>query len=281
MQVSEYIQIQNNYLDLYVNQYGKKHCPPKHIQGPAISHYYLIYFVTDGEGVFTIHNKSYHLKKGQGFLIYPNIPFFIQANEENPWCYYWLGFNGLQANTLLSQVNLSAYQPVFAYQNQNELLHLFEQFISLSHSKHTLLELKGLSTLYSIFSLLGDSKPSEPSIYSDTRKHTKSHYVHKVVEFIEQNFFHKITISRIADSIGLNRSYLCSLFKTQFHCSIQEYLIYFRINKSCSLLRDTHHSIGDISRAVGYEDPLLFSKTFKKLKGVSPRKYRTEKQGCQ
>jgi AraC-like DNA-binding protein len=33
-------------------------------------------------------------------------------------------------------------------------------------------------------------------------------------------------------------------------------------------------SIGDISRSVGYEDPLLFSKVFRRIKSCPPREYR-------
>jgi len=39
-------------------------------------------------------------------------------------------------------------------------------------------------------------------------------------------------------------------------------------------MKNMELSISDISRSVGYDDPLLFSKTFHKLKGIPPSKYR-------
>ncbi|HEX3027822.1 MAG TPA: helix-turn-helix domain-containing protein, partial [Clostridia bacterium] len=48
----------------------------------------------------------------------------------------------------------------------------------------------------------------------------------------------------------------------------------YRVNKACELMRNAALSLADISRSVGYEDPLLFSKTFRKLKGLPPREYR-------
>jgi transcriptional regulator GlxA family with amidase domain len=60
--------------------------------------------------------------------------------------------------------------------------------------------------------------------------------------------------------------------------SPQEYLINFRIEKACELMQANLLSIGDIARSVGYDDPLTFSKVFRKLKGVSPSKFRSSIQ---
>ena len=56
--------------------------------------------------------------------------------------------------------------------------------------------------------------------------------------------------------------------------SPQKYLINFRLNQACKLMKNTELSIAEISRSVGYQDPLYFSKLFKKEKGLSPSKYR-------
>ena len=44
--------------------------------------------------------------------------------------------------------------------------------------------------------------------------------------------------------------------------------------KAYELLKKLELSIGDVSRSVGYIDPLTFSKTFKKYSGYSPKQYR-------
>jgi YesN/AraC family two-component response regulator len=65
-----------------------------------------------------------------------------------------------------------------------------------------------------------------------------------------------------------------AIFKEYFNTSPQNYLINFRINKACNLMKNPNLSIGEISRSVGYDDPFLFSKMFKKIKGIPPRIYR-------
>ncbi|KAF6617935.1 helix-turn-helix transcriptional regulator, partial [Paenibacillus sp. EKM208P] len=87
-----------------------------------------------------------------------------------------------------------------------------------------------------------------------------------------------ITVSDIAKYISIDRSYLHRLFKQQLNKSPQEFLLHLRIEKSCSLLRNTSLKIGDIARSVGYKDVLLFSKMFKTVNKVTPSEYRKNPQ---
>ena len=103
---------------------------------------------------------------------------------------------------------------------------------------------------------------------------TKEEHVKKALEYITMNYSRKISITEIARNVGLDRSYLYSLFSEYVNASPQEYLISFRMEKASDLMHAPTLAIGDIARSVGYEDPLMFSKAFKKIKGLSPREYR-------
>ena len=96
----------------------------------------------------------------------------------------------------------------------------------------------------------------------------------KSIDFINNNFTNNIKVTDIANYVGLNRSYLSSLFKKSLNLSPQEFLLKFRMNKAYELLKNPKLSVGDVSRSVGYMDPLTFSKTFKKYSGYSPKQYR-------
>ncbi|KAB8125815.1 AraC family transcriptional regulator [Gracilibacillus oryzae] len=273
MQILEYVPNHLNYHDLYINQFGKEQCYPKHHQGPRARDYYLIHYIKSGKGIFEVNGKSYQLEAGQGFLICPDVNTFYQADEENPWYYYWVGFNGIQADSLLSQAKLCGVNnPIFEYNQDNQLFDYFEELIRLQQCKPIISELKGLGSLYSILSTLIHSIHHEEDIPS--RMNTKLTYVKKVTQLINDNYAKKITISEIANRVGLDRSYLNSLFKSVYNKSIQEFLIQYRIRKACELLEKSNFSVSQVARFVGYEDPLQFSKTFKKVKGTSPKYYR-------
>ncbi|MDQ0111916.1 AraC family transcriptional regulator [Paenibacillus harenae] len=257
--------------DLQLNQYGTQQCLPGHCHGPDARDHYLLHYVLDGEGIFESGGRTYRLRRGQGFLISPGEINYYEADSSKPWHYCWLGFHGAQAESLLIQANLMSASPIFTYDRDDLLYRYMEQIIhskDLSRSRD--LRLTGL--LYMLLSLLVETGSAR--LAADKKENRKEQYVKQVIDFIELNYASKISVSRIAYVIGLDRSYLCSIFKASIRFSIQDYLILYRINKACELIEHSELSIGDISRSVGYDDPLLFSKIFKKTKGLSPRQFR-------
>lgn len=53
-----------------------------------------------------------------------------------------------------------------------------------------------------------------------------------------------------------------------------QYILTIRVNNATSLLETTDYSMAEIAAIVGYDDPLYFSRLFRKLKGMSPSQYR-------
>ena len=82
----------------------------------------------------------------------------------------------------------------------------------------------------------------------------------------------------IAAQCGLNRSYFGAVFRQSLRQTPQEFLIQYRMVKATELLKLTQLSIQDIANAVGYSNPLHFSRAFKKVYGLSPRIWRNENQ---
>jgi len=257
--------------DLSIYHCGEEICAPGHFYGPAVRDHFLIHYILDGQGIFQLNEQTYHLKKGQGFLICPDIITYYQADVKNPWHYTWVGFNGLTAQNYLRMANLTADTPIFTYNKDDYIIECFRKILKIEkHSKTK--EIKLLGMLYFFLAGLIENSPSNVSINQEQNR--KEFYANKVVEFIKMNYSRKVTISEIARYIGLDRSYLCSIFKEVFNLSPQEFLISYRINKACELMKNELLSIGDVSRSIGYDDTFLFSKTFKKAKGLSPSEYR-------
>ena len=60
--------------------------------------------------------------------------------------------------------------------------------------------------------------------------------------------------------------------------SPQQFLSSYRITKAAELLLASSLSIESIALSTGYNDPFVFTKAFKQLKGMSPTAYRKEKR---
>lgn len=263
----------SNLLNTDLNMYhcGMEDCSHGHFFGPAIRDHFLIHYIVSGKGFFQVADKIYELEAGHGFLICPNVVTYYQADSEDPWSYRWIGFQGLKAESYLKKANLSLNNPIFKYDTDNALTNCFDAMFN-TNSLVKSSDIRLLSLLYNFIAILVENSPENTDIGDIIDK--KEGYVQKAVEFIEKNYSRKISIQEISKSINLDRSYFGSIFKDYFNKSPQEFLIHFRFNKACDLMKNKSLSIADISRSVGYDDQLLFSKLFKKFKGLSPKKYR-------
>ncbi|MFV0440639.1 MAG: helix-turn-helix domain-containing protein [Lachnospirales bacterium] len=96
----------------------------------------------------------------------------------------------------------------------------------------------------------------------------------KITSYIEQNYMNDISVSFLADLMGINESKLLYIFKKYSELSVIEYIISYRINVACELLSTTDMQINEISENIGYDDPFYFSRIFKKRLGMSPIHYR-------
>ena len=101
----------------------------------------------------------------------------------------------------------------------------------------------------------------------------KSDYVDKALHYMQANYANHITIQEIADSLGLNRKYFCTLFSQKTGFTPIEYLGNYRLSKAAELMTIHKQSPTTAALSVGYTDIYHFSKAFKKKYGLSPRNY--------
>lgn len=257
--------------DLHLIQFGAEQCSPNHTVGPGIRDYYKIHFILEGEGRFEVAGNEYCLGPGEGFLICPGVIARYAADESKPWRYCWIGFAGIKAATLLKQAGLSTEEPIFRSADITLFENMTDRMID-SRSMRAGRDMFLTGMLYLWLSAIAEARPPGQDA---APVRSRERYVAQVVQFIERNYESRITVSDIAGFVGLQRSYLNALFQESMGCSIQQHLIAYRMRRAGELLSATTLSVGDIARSVGYEDPLLFSKMFRKTMGASPSGYRS------
>ena len=79
---------------------------PAHSYGPATRNHYLLHYVLSGTGALYAdnskgHTETYHVKSGQGFIIFPGQITTYIADEKLPWEYTWIEFDGLRTKEVL------------------------------------------------------------------------------------------------------------------------------------------------------------------------------------
>ena len=263
------------FIDLGLYQFGMEQCSPSHSYGPAARNHFLFHYIISGTGTLyaddsTGTTKTYNLKSGEGFLIFPNQITTYIADKELPWEYVWIEFDGLRAKEAMDTAGFSLDRPIFHTKKRDMSQKMEEELVYIAtHSDETIFNIIGHLYLFLDYFM----RSTVSTVVKGSTK-LQDYYIKEAITYIEQNFQNDISVVDIANRLGINRSYFGKIFKQTLKQTPQEFLINYRMIKATELLRLTKMSIGDISKAVGYENQLHFSRAFKKIYNISPREWR-------
>lgn len=249
---------------------GYEECKPGKSCGPSVRNFFLFHYIIEGKGIYVINKTEYKVKCGQMFLICPGDLAFYKADETDPWIYSWIGFTGEGASLFIDLLGLSKHYPVLDIPPGTGIGNILKELSQLPLFGHSE-RYYSISLMYKLFSklLCVLSKPQESSI-----SYMANEYVTTVMSYIHTHYQNNISVSEIAKMIGIDRTYLYTLFKNITGKSIQKYLIDHRLEKAASLLITSKLTVLQTALSVGYSDQCNFSKAIKKKYGVSPEMLR-------
>ncbi len=98
--------------------------------------------------------------------------------------------------------------------------------------------------------------------------------VQRAINYIDENLDKKLSIKSISRQVNVSKTVLYNKFHGYFNCTISEFINNKRIENSIEYLIKTDLSMEEISAKVGFSSASYYSKIFKRLKGVSPLKYK-------
>ncbi len=245
---------------------GYERCKPSHSFGPAIRPHYLFHFVLNGCGKYYANNRVYPVSKGQGFLIIPGETTYYQADDNNPWEYCWIGFDGLDVKKILTSCGLDNNRLIFNDKSEGKLeetlMGLFDMYEDGHNNEYTI-----LGQLYLCFSHMYNNPTNNPNLLWES-------YLEKALSYIHNNYVYDIQVSDIANHVGIDRTYLYKIFKAHKYMSPLEYLNNYRLNIAKSLLVETELNITEILYSSGFTNTSAFYKHFKKNIKMTPLEYR-------
>ena len=258
------------FIDLNLYQFGWERTDPCHAYGPHIRNHYLFHYVISGKGKLFANEEVYDIGPRQGFLIVPGQITTYRADEQEPWEYTWLEFDGLRAHESIQAAGISGAKPVYTAAGREAGQRLQDEMMYIvNHGDADPIHLIGHGFLF----LEQLAACSATRRYFGERR-LRDFYMREALSFIDQNYQNDISIEDIAAVCGLNRSYFGKIFRDTVGESPQEYLLHYRMARAAQLLKETKQPIGEIAPQVGYANQLHFSRAFKNVHGVSPREYR-------
>ena len=232
---------------------------------------YQILYVANGKTHFWFDGREEIVSTGHMVLYKPEeIQKYVYYLEDNPEV-FWIHFTGSDVKNILAYHGISLDEHVFYCGVLPDYKALFRKIIQ---------ELQLCRYGYEdyIASLLNDIL-----LLVDRQRHEQKKATGNVQEQIEraaayfnENYNTKISIDDYAESLHISTNGFIHNFKQYAGMSPAQYILSLRMVNAQSLLERTTYNIKEISEIVGYENPLYFSRVFKKEIGKSPAQYRKE-----
>ena len=137
------------FVDLNLYQYGWEQTEPLHSYGPYARNHYLFHYVISGKGLLFANEQEYAIEGGHGFLIAPGQVTTYRADEQEPWEYTWIEFDGLRAHEALNLAGISGQNPVYSPASVKAGQLLQEQMLFLvNHSQDSPMRQIGYGFLF-------------------------------------------------------------------------------------------------------------------------------------
>lgn len=241
---------------------GHEECAAGHSFGPATRHHYLIHFVLKGKGKYQVKGETHFLEEGSAFLIRPQEVTFYKADNEEPWEYVWIAFEGEEAVRLIEETFGSQYTNRWedVTTGKKYLMKISQVYKDGGYNKCELLGWFYL--IFSLFEIIKENMTSDLDYYE------------KAQLYIRHNYPYDIKVADIAKYIGIDRTYLFKIFKKYNNMSPKQYLTNYRIQAATDMLQYTNYSVTEIALSCGFHDSSVFCKNFIMKLGNSPMKYR-------
>lgn len=260
----------NEYEDLRIYEVGVQNCGPCYEFGPIIRERFILHYVYEGEGVLHIEDKEFKVQANQFFLLPPGELVHYQADLNNPWHYVWIQFSGFKATELLQKSGLTKKNPVFVPRENNKILYNAVMNVIENYESEYIC----MGNMYHLFQNMMEWMTEKDE--HEGKFEPALAYVRSAIDYINIKYCEPIMVKDIAKHCGIDRAYLSKIFRHATGCTLQDYLIQYRMKKAQELLQATELSVQYVSYSVGYNDPFTFSKVFKKQVGVSPKEWRKQ-----
>lgn len=234
----------------------------------------FLFYCVDGKGWYSIGDKKYQVNANECFMLPQNTEHAYGSDEEHPWSIYWIHFGGE------SLPEFNRMQVVQKFFKPSLIKHSGEVAIHFSKI-YKALEL-GYSTDNLVFANMCLSHFLTLFIYNakhDTVVERESmDCVDNAILYMQERINDNITLNELSQHYNYSASRFSNIFKQKTGHSPIDYFIQMKMQKASQQLDFTNRSVKDIAMSMGFDDPYYFSKRFKKITGMSPRKYRTVKK---
>ncbi|MFR2795557.1 helix-turn-helix domain-containing protein [Romboutsia timonensis] len=229
--------------------------------------YWELTYVDKGELLTTIDRVSYHLKQGD-LIFYAPMQFHTQSTfEKISRSYLTINFkmNFNHADLLCNKIFSLKRDSYFIVTRLIEELsndNLYSDDLSLCYLKELIIQMLRLNNSHF------HSKPT-----THMQQTYENELLNDILLYIDNNIYEKISVSTLCEHFCISTSMLHSLFRKNMNNTAKNYINELKLSKSKELIRNSTHTLSEISEMLDFSSIHYFSKKFKSYFNISPTEY--------
>ena len=232
---------------------------------------YQLLYIAAGKGHFYFKGSKEEtiVPKGNMILFRPKEPQVYYYYAEDKTEVYWVHFTGSQVEEFLDHYELPKDENVFFTGISPDYPWIYNQIIRELQLQRVnyeeLLRILLRHILLTINRYIKEQAQTGTDIIKD---------MERAAHYFRENYTKNISIEQYAAEHLMSVNWFILSFKNVMKMTPMQYILSLRIAVAKGLLENSNKNINEISDAIGYDNPLYFSRLFKKHTGYSPSQYK-------
>lgn len=236
---------------------GERHC--------------IFKYTLAGEGRFRRGGREYPVPAGTGFLCVirdPETAYCYPAEGTAPWTFVYASFSGKPARDLSRELT-ERWGPLYRLPRRGRLVRRLEAFERHDGLAREMTASESSAFVTELLLALAASREGAP------RQAGHADLVRRARAVVEGNLERNLNASDLAVLLGVSREHLSRVFRTETGMSTYEYILRQRMLLACHLLKEGDLANKEVAARLGYETYPHFSRTFRRVIGMAPGRFRT------
>lgn len=236
----------------------------------------FLFYCVDGHGWYELDDQKYEVGPNEFFILPQNVAHAYGSNADHPWSIYWIHFGGDSLKEFNEMRVVQKHFKPFYIKNNGDIISIFTRIyktLELGYSIDNLLFANMcLSHFLTLF--IYNSRHYDVVPVNDN----KIDCVDSAILYMQEHINENISLNDLSNQYNYSVSRFSNLFKQKTGYAPIDYFVQMKMQKACQQLDFTSKSVKDIAFSMGFDDPYYFSKRFRAMIGMSPKKYRSLKK---
>lgn len=231
---------------------------------------FQLLYIASGRAHFHFGEKEEIVTAGHMVFYRPKEPQKYEYYGADQTEVYWVHFTGGNVTNLLRSYGLTNDKKVFYCGSDLEYKNLFRAMIQelqmCREDYPEMLEIYLRQIFIKLHRYLNTVSRVDNSQIAEE--------IDKATMYFSEHYNEDICIEEYAKRHSMSTSWFIRNFKQYTGSTPMQYILSIRLHNAEALLKSNQYNVSEIASIIGYDNPLYFSRIFKKAKGLSPSEYR-------